>query len=125
MASAKSWWWDAALLLVASPVYAVVAGARLLRQAKLVRIMVQRAMRCRTCDDEVSLIGFWRCGCGFTYRGHLLQLCPICGTLPQLIRCEHCGTLLARAALIVGEIEIKCRRCGRRTLVRSAANEAA
>jgi len=41
------------------------------------------------------------------------------------IRCEHCGTLLARAALIVGEIEIKCRRCGRRTLVRSAANEAA
>ena len=87
----SGWLWDSVLWIAASPVYALFALPRMARRVRLARITVQQSMPCRTCGREVSLIGFWRCGCGFTYRGHLLRLCPVCGTLPELIRCEHCG----------------------------------
>jgi hypothetical protein len=29
--------------------------------------------------------------CGFTYRGHLLRVCPICFSLPAMVRCYDCG----------------------------------
>ena len=43
------------------------------------------------CDSPISLVGFWRCGCSFTYRGHLLQICPLCGRIPKIVRCYACG----------------------------------
>src|SRR5216684_1174789 len=37
------------------------------------------------------LVGLWRCSCSFIYRGHLLQLCPLCGRVPRIVRCYTCG----------------------------------
>lgn len=86
-----SWFWDILLLLLASPVYALIAIARLVRGVKFVRMTGRRSIPCRTCGQAILLVGFWKCGCGFTYQGHLLRLCPVCRALPQVIRCEHCG----------------------------------
>jgi hypothetical protein len=88
---AKKWYWDAALLILAAPTYLVVGAARLTRSLRFVRTAGRRYIPCRTCGGAVLLVGFWRCSCGFTYRGHLLRFCPVCQTLPQIIRCEHCG----------------------------------
>ena len=46
---------------------------------------------CRNCGSVVSLVGIWRCRCGYTYRGHLLRSCPVCESLPRMARCFHCG----------------------------------
>lgn len=43
------------------------------------------------CGSPISLVGFWRCSCTFTYRGHLLQMCPLCGKIPKICRCYACG----------------------------------
>ena len=43
------------------------------------------------CGSPVSLGGLWRCSCSFTYRGHLLQTCPLCGRIPRICRCYACG----------------------------------
>ena len=48
-------------------------------------------IRCRNCGGSISLVGIWRCGCRFTYRGHLLRQCPICGAMPRMVRCFNCG----------------------------------
>ena len=85
------WVWDCLLLLLAAPVYAVVWSVRLARRMRFARLAVERTFACRTCGRHMLLVGLWRCGCGFTYLGHLLRSCPVCGTLPQVIRCEHCG----------------------------------
>jgi hypothetical protein len=82
---------NVALAVLASPTYAVVGARRLLRSVRFVRMTGRRTIVCPTCGETVLLVGFWRCGCGFTYRGHLLRLCPVCRTLPDVIRCEHCG----------------------------------
>jgi hypothetical protein len=39
----------------------------------------------------VALVRAWKCNCGFTYVGSLLQACPICGTRPVVVRCDSCG----------------------------------
>jgi len=43
------------------------------------------------CGETVSLVGLWRCGCGYTYKGHLLRVCPVCKGLPRMVRCFSCG----------------------------------
>lgn len=43
------------------------------------------------CGNAISLVGLWKCSCSFTYRGHLLQICPLCGRLPKICRCYACG----------------------------------
>lgn len=86
-----AWLGDALLLLLALPTYALVALVRLGRSVRFVRMAGRRSAVCRTCGRRVWLVGFWRCVCGFTYRGHVLRFCPVCRTLPQVIRCEHCG----------------------------------
>lgn len=87
----KNWSVGIALFLLACPVYALVWLVRLARGLAFVRLAGRRGLTCRTCGETILLVGFWRCACGFTYRGQLLQLCPVCGTLPELIHCEHCG----------------------------------
>jgi hypothetical protein len=90
---------DLALALLASPVYLLLALRRAWRNWRFLRVASVTHVRCE-CGAELSLVGLWRCSCGFTYRGHLLKVCPACGSLPCVIRCYHCGitTKLAEPA---------------------------
>ena len=81
---------DLALLLLASPVYGALALRRALRHYRFLRVAFASSLTCE-CGEDISLVGMWRCSCRFTYRGHLLRLCPVCGTLPCVTRCYHCG----------------------------------
>ena len=45
---------------------------------------------CRNCGSAISLVGIWRCRCGYTYKGHVLRSC-VCGSLPRMVRCFQCG----------------------------------
>jgi hypothetical protein len=46
---------------------------------------------CRNCGAPISLVGLWKCRCGYTYKGHLLRACPVCNSLPRMARCFQCG----------------------------------
>lgn len=46
---------------------------------------------CRNCGAAISLVGIWKCRCGYTYKGHLLRPCPVCDALPSMARCFQCG----------------------------------
>lgn len=81
---------DVALLLLASPVYGAIALRRAVRHYHFLRIAFASSFTCE-CGEELSLVGMWRCSCRFTYRGHLLWVCPVCGALPCVIRCYRCG----------------------------------
>jgi hypothetical protein len=81
---------DLGLLLLASPAYAALALRRALRQYRFLRVAFASSLSCE-CGAELSLVGMWRCSCRFTYRGHLLSVCPACGALPCVIRCYRCG----------------------------------
>jgi hypothetical protein len=90
MAGVRNPWVDVALFVFASPVLAVKAARRALQGFRFLRVAMEPAILCE-CGTAVSLVGFWRCACGFTYRGHLLRLCPVCGTIPCVVRCYRCG----------------------------------
>jgi hypothetical protein len=79
------------LWLLASPFLVLRAAFRALRRARYYRLSYAAAIRCRSCRAPISLVGHWRCGCGYTYRGHLLRECPVCGSLPRMVRCFRCG----------------------------------
>jgi hypothetical protein len=81
---------DVALLLLASPIYGVLAVRRLIRKWRFLRVASATSIRCE-CGMEVPLVGLWRCGCGFVARSHLLSLCALCGHLPAIARCRRCG----------------------------------
>lgn len=85
-----TWKWDLLLFVLASPILALSALVRGIRGLIFLRKAVQPAVTCRTCGHKISLVGFWRCGCGYTYEGHLLRYCPVCGSLPRIIRCYNC-----------------------------------
>jgi hypothetical protein len=86
----KQWLVDLVLFLLASPILAVRLGIRVVRQLGVLRKSMMPSIPCRTCGAEISLVGLWECGCGFTYRGHLLRYCPVCGLFPNMIRCYRC-----------------------------------
>ena len=80
------------LLLAASlPVYFVLALWRTAGAVRFARVARSHSWSCRTCGVANSFLGFWRCSCGFCYRGHLLRICPLCHSLPAIRRCERCG----------------------------------
>ena len=81
---------DAALFIFASPILAVQAIRRAHERYCFFRLAMLSAMTCE-CGASVSLVGYWRCSCGFTYRGHLLRMCPVCGSIPCVARCYRCG----------------------------------
>ena len=83
-------WIDGALFVVASPILAVKAVRRALEGYRFLRLAMQSVVVCE-CGSEVSLVGFWKCSCGFSYRGHLLRVCSVCGTIPCVVRCYRCG----------------------------------
>jgi hypothetical protein len=82
---------DIVLVVLASPVLAAVAGVKAIRRVMRLRVAVQPQMECGTCGETIVLVGFWKCACGFTYRGHVLRICPVCGSFPRMIRCYTCG----------------------------------
>ena len=82
---------DVMLFVLASPVLAVIGTVKAIRRFSHLRLAVQPRTNCGTCGEDIVLVGFWRCGCGFTYQGHLLRICPVCGSFPRMIRCYRCG----------------------------------
>lgn len=90
MPDVKNPWVDGALFALASPVLAAKGMRRALERYRFFRLAMAPVIVCE-CGAEVSLVGLWRCSCGFTYRGHLLRICPVCGTIPCVVRCYRCG----------------------------------
>jgi hypothetical protein len=90
MAGMKDAWTDGVLFLLASPVLLILAVRRAFERYNFFRLAMQPAIVCE-CGSTLSLVGLWRCSCGFTYRGHLLRLCPVCNTVPCVVRCYECG----------------------------------
>jgi hypothetical protein len=81
---------DLLLFLLASPVYFVRFLYRTWRHCRYLCTVRTFVIPC-SCGSNIELIGTWRCGCGFTYRGHVLAACPLCGRVPAMIRCYECG----------------------------------
>ncbi len=81
---------DAVLWILASPILAVQFAVRAIRRLRFLKIATTPSIFCE-CGDVLSLVGIWKCSCGFTYRGHLLTFCPVCLSLPCVIRCYGCG----------------------------------
>jgi hypothetical protein len=79
-------WW-----VLASPVLFALWVVRTIRGIRFWRLAYAAALRCANCGADISLVGIWRCRCGFTYRGHLLRACPICEAMPRMVRCYACG----------------------------------
>lgn len=78
------------LAVFASPVYLLRFGHRLCRHSGYLRAAAALAIPC-ACGQPIALVGTWHCGCGFTYRGHVLAPCPVCGRIPAMVRCYECG----------------------------------
>jgi hypothetical protein len=81
---------ELALFLLASPVLLCLAVRRGLRQLRFFAVASRTQIFCE-CGEEVVLVGLWKCSCAFTYRGHLVTVCPVCGSLPKVVRCYQCG----------------------------------
>ena len=82
---------DVVLFVLASP---ILLGKALFRGGCLLdfyRVSYLPEIPCRACRRTISLVGIWRCACGYTYHGHLLRVCPVCRSLPQMVRCFACG----------------------------------
>jgi hypothetical protein len=90
VAGVKNSWFDVALFVLASPMLLVLATRRGVHRYRFFRLAMRTAIVCE-CGSVISLVGLWRCGCGFTYRGHLLRLCPVCDSIPVVVRCHICG----------------------------------
>lgn len=88
--SGQSLWMRLALHVLASPVYAVRFAGLAATRYRFLRIATAAGMQCE-CGAWLSLVGLWKCSCGFTYRGHLLRRCPVCDSVPCVIRCFRCG----------------------------------
>jgi hypothetical protein len=86
----KKYLLDWVLFVLSSPVLAAQALRRAHERYRFFRLAMQPEMSCE-CGATVSLVGYWRCSCGFTYRGHLLRVCPVCGSIPCVARCYRCG----------------------------------
>lgn len=87
----QQWQKRLGLWLLAAPIMLIVASVKFVRHLRQLRLTVQPSVVCHTCRATISLLGHWRCGCGFVYQGHLLRQCPLCGTLPRIVRCYRCG----------------------------------
>jgi len=90
MAVVKNPWFDGVLFVLASPILLVKAARRTLERYRFFRLAMAPDITCE-CGATVSLVGIWKCSCNFTYRGHLLRRCPVCQTIPCVVRCPRCG----------------------------------
>lgn len=81
---------DWVLLALASPILFFQAVRRTMERYRFFRLAMESEMLCE-CGSPISLVGLWKCSCSFTYRGHLLRSCPVCRTVPCVVRCYRCG----------------------------------
>jgi hypothetical protein len=77
--------------LVVSPILLVRLILHAFRQFDFWAMSYRHEIVCRNCGGGISLVGIWRCRCGYTYKGHLLRPCPVCDALPRMARCFQCG----------------------------------
>ena len=82
---------DLVLRILASPVRLLVALDRVLQNGSFWQLSNSPTTTCGSCKEVISLVGQWKCRCGFTYRGHLMRTCPVCYSSPRVVRCVHCG----------------------------------
>lgn len=82
---------DFVLWFFACPVLFIRWLFRLIRRYRFYRMAYTTRITCTTCGAEISLLGVWRCRCGWTSASHLMRRCPICGSLPRMVRCFNCG----------------------------------
>lgn len=91
MAEVKDVWLDMVLFVLASPLLFVKAARHSLERYRFFRLAMAPAITCQ-CGATVSLVGLWQCSCHhYVYRGHLLRRCPVCRTIPCVVRCCRCG----------------------------------
>ncbi len=90
MAALRSPFLRVMLWLFASPILFVRFILRMLERCRFFQFAMQPAIACG-CGAPISLVGFWKCSCGFSYQGHLLRTCPVCITIPCMVRCYRCG----------------------------------
>jgi hypothetical protein len=81
---------DGVLLILASPILLFRTALRAVERYRFFKIAMEPHITCE-CGAPISLVGLWRCSCRYTYRGHLLRICPVCGTIPCVVRCYRCG----------------------------------
>jgi hypothetical protein len=82
---------DIAIWLLMSPILLVRSIFRTFRWLDFWTMAYRHEIQCRNCGGAISLVGIWRCRCGYTYKGHLLRACPICDGNPSMVRCVQCG----------------------------------
>jgi hypothetical protein len=80
---------DALLFLLASPIFLLQALRCGRKQVRFFALASRQSLFCE-CGEEISLVGLWKCPCGFTYRGHLVTVCPVCEALPKVVRWYVC-----------------------------------
>jgi len=85
---------DIVLWLLASPILFVQWILRMVKQIRFWTAAYSPHLPCRNCGSRISLVGIWKCGCGFTSRSHLVRHCPCCSSLPRVVRCVNCGVTL-------------------------------
>jgi len=81
---------DSVLFIFASPILLFQFARRARERYRFFRLAMEPQMLCE-CSTPISLVGLWRCSCSFTYKGHLLRACPVCQTIPCVVRCYRCG----------------------------------
>lgn len=79
------------LWLLASPFLLISGILKVIRHLRFLRLASATLVMCKACGAEISLLGQWKCTCGYVYRGHLMRKCPVCYSLPRLARCYRCG----------------------------------
>jgi hypothetical protein len=82
---------DVVLWVLASPILFVKWLFRLRRKWRFYRVSYTPWLICKNCGSRISLVGIWRCSCGYTAKTHLLRHCPECHSLPRMVRCFVCG----------------------------------
>jgi hypothetical protein len=77
--------------LLASPILLARFIIRTVRWMDFWATAYRHEILCRNCGASISLVGIWRCKCNYTYKGHILEACKVCGALPRMARCFRCG----------------------------------
>lgn len=77
--------------ILALPFLIIRGLVRLDRYLRVLVLSVSPSIRCVSCHSEVTLLGIWRCQCGWTFKGHYMTPCPICDRVPRVVRCLRCS----------------------------------
>jgi hypothetical protein len=57
-----------------------------------VRALLDDAILCHACGEDISLLGLWECGtCSYSFYGFYFARCEGCGAVPAHLDCDECG----------------------------------